>query len=452
MWKIQSINPYNGELNAEVELYTAEQITEIIDTADTAFQAWRNTSFDERKALFHTLADNIEKDIDECARLQTIEMGMLLSDSKAAMQWTANLIRWFADNTERVLWKTEFQTSEGHKGTEMYDPIGVIFGIAPWNFPFNQLLRAGVPNMLAWNTQIYKHASNVPLCAQKIHDLFIDSGFPVGVYTNVFMSSAHSEHVISNPKIAWVNLTGWERAGSAVGGLCGKYIKPCVLELGWNDAFIVANTTNLDAIIEQAVLGRLRNGGQACNGSKRFVVLEKDYEEFCEKYTKGMQSFVSGDPLDASTQLQPLADESAAKEIENQVNEAVKSGAKLLTGGKRNGCFYEATVLADVNPTVSSFDVEIFGPVASIIKSSSIEESIQIANNSSFGLSSVVFWDDTEELKNIAKQIQCGIVYINARASSKASIPFGGIKKSGIWKENWPEGLKAFTNKKVILY
>ena len=455
MKTIRSINPYSGEKNGEVELFSAEKLTEIIDTAHSAFESWKNTSFEQRKKLFYALAENIEKDIDECARLQTVEMGMLLSDSKAGLQSTANLIRWFADNAQNILGEKEFETSEGFKGMQMHDPLGVIFGIAPWNFPFNQLLRAAVPNMLAGNTQIYKHASNVPLCAQKIEDLFIASGFPKGVYTNLFMSSSLSEHIISNPKIAGVNLTGGERAGSAVGALAGKYIKPAVLELGGNDAFIVAETDNLDAIIDQAVLGRLRNGGQACNGSKRFVVLDKYYDEFCEKYAQKMSEVKLWDPSDESTQLQPLANQSSVKEVQDQVQRSIAAGAKLLTGGKpadMQGTFYEATVLADVTPEIPSFNEEIFGPVASIIRSSNLEESIQIANNSDFGLSAVIFWDDENQIREIAKSVTGGIIYINSRASSKASIPFGWVKKSWIWKENGPEWLKAFTNKKVILY
>lgn len=455
MKTIQSINPYNWEINGEVELFSAEKITEIIDDAHKAFLSWKDTSFQHRKELFYKLAENIEKDIDECAKLQTIEMWMLLSDSKAWLQGTANLIRWFADNAQDILWKKEFVTSEGFKGMQMHDPLGVIFGIAPWNFPFNQLLRAAVPNMLAGNTQIYKHASNVPLCAQKIEDLFVKSGFPKWVYTNLFMSSSLSEHVISNPKIAGVNLTGGERAGSAVGSLAGKYIKPAVLELGGNDAFIVADTDNLDYIIEQAVLGRLRNGGQACNGSKRFVVLDKYYDEFCEKYAQKMSAVKLWDPSNPETQLQPLANQASIDEVDDQVQRSIQAGAKLLTGWKpadMQWAFYQATVLADVTPDIPSFQEEIFGPVASIIKSSSLEESVEIANNSEFGLSAVIFWDDDEQIKSIAQRLTGGIIYLNQRASSKASIPFGWVKKSGIWKENGPEWLKAFTNKKVILY
>lgn len=454
MSKIQSINPYNWELNWEVELFTSEQVDTIIDTAHNAYLEWKDTTFDERKVLFHKFADELEKDIDECARLQTIEMWMLYSDSKAWLQVTADLIRWFADNTEDILWDKRFETSQWFTWTEKYDSLWVIFGIAPWNFPFNQLLRAAVPNILAWNTQLYKHASNVPLCAWKIQELFDKAGFKKWIYSNLYVSSSLSEHIISNKKVAGINLTWGERAWSAVWSLAGKYIKPSVLELWWNDAFVVCDTNNLDSIVEKAVMWRLRNGGQACNGSKRFIVLEKHYDEFCEKFTKKMESKIMWDPLDSSTQVQPLANLSAIKEVESQVQKAIETWAKLLTGGKRkteNSCFYLPTVLADVTPDVSSFHEEIFGPVASVIKSRDLEHSIELANNSDFWLSAVVFWDNKEQITKVAHRLTWGIIYLNQTASSKASIPFWWVKKSWIWKENWPEWLKAFTNKKVIM-
>lgn len=454
MSKIQSINPYNWELNWEAELFTESEIDILIDKAHNAYQEWKDTTFDERKKLFHTLADELENDIDECARLQTIEMGMLYTDSKAWLKVTADLIRWFADNHEEILWDRRFETTQWFTGIEKYDSLWVIFWVAPWNFPFNQLLRAAVPNILAGNTQLYKHASNVPLCAQKIEELFLSAGFPEWVYTNLYVSSRLSEYIISNPKIAWVNLTWWERAWSSVWSLCWKYIKPCVLELGWNDAFIVCDTNNLDKVVEQAVNGRLRNGWQACNGSKRFIVLDTYYDEFCEKFVQWMKSSVMWDPLDSSTTLQPLANEKAVEEVHNQVQKSIESWAKLLLWWKKVTTwwtFYETTVLADVTPGVTSFHEEIFWPVASIIKSSSLEESIRLANNSEFWLSAVVFWDDEKQIRDVAHKLIGWIIYLNSTASSKASIPFGWVKKSWFWKENWPEWLRAFTNKKIIM-
>ena len=453
MLKLQSINPFTEELNSEFETLEAYQVDSIIEKAHETFKTWKHTSFSYRKELFLKLADVLENDIDICSRLETAEMGMLNHVSKAWLLKTANLIRWFANNFEEILKEKEYET-EWLRVKEMYDPIWVIFWIAPWNFPFNQLLRAAVPNILAWNTQIYKHSSNVPMVAIKIQELFEKAGFPKWVYTNVFVSSSLSEHIISNKYIAWVNLTGSEAAGSSVGSLAGKYLKPSVLELGWNDAFIILENSDLDKVIELAVNGRVRNGWQACNASKRFLVPENMYEIFLEKYKISMESLIVWDPMDEKTQLQPLCSPKAIKDMENQVARAIYSGARLITWWKRvdrKWFFFEATILADVTPSVSSFNEEIFGPVSSVMKYKSIEEAIEFANGTDFWLSAVVIGNDENEAIKIWKKLDWGMIFINMIAWSRASLPFGGVKKSGYWKENWPDGLKAFTNKKVIV-
>lgn len=453
MAKLQSINPFTEELNGEFETLEAYQVNEIIEKAHETYKTWKHTSFLYRKELFLKLADVLEDDIDACSRLETAEMGMLNHVSKAWLLKTANLIRWFANNFEEILKEREYET-EWLRVKEMYDPIWVIFWVAPWNFPFNQLLRAAVPNILAWNTQIYKHSSNVPMIAIKIEELFEKAGFPKWVYTNVFVSSSLSEYIISNKYIAWVNLTGSEAAGSAVGALAWKYLKPSVLELGWNDAFIVLENSDLDKVIELALNGRVRNGWQACNASKRFLVPENMYQIFLEKYKIAMESLIIWDPMDEKTQLQPLSSEKAIKDMENQVARAISSGARLITWWKkvdRKWFFFEATILADVTPSVSSFNEEIFGPVASVMKYKSIEEAIDFANGADFWLSAVVVGNDEKEAIEIWKKLDWGMIFINMIAWSRASLPFGWVKKSGYWKENWPDGLKAFTNKKVIV-
>lgn len=453
MAKLQSINPFTEDLNWEFEMLEAYQVDELIEKAHETYKTWKHTSFLYRKELFLKLADLLEDYIDACSRLETAEMGMLNHVSKAWLLKTANLIRWFANNFEEILKEREYET-EWLRVKEMYDPIWVIFWVAPWNFPFNQLLRAAVPNILAWNTQIYKHSSNVPMVAIKIQELFEKAGFPKWVYTNVFVSSSLSEYIISNKYIAWVNLTGSEAAGSAVGALAWKYLKPSVLELGWNDAFIVLENSDLDKVIELAVNGRVRNGWQACNASKRFLVPENMYQIFLEKYKIAMESLIIWDPMDEKTQLQPLSSEKAIKDMENQVARAIKTWARLITWWKRldrKWFFFEATILADVTPAVSSFNEEIFGPVASVMKYKSIEEAIEFANGTDFWLSAVVVWNDEKEAIEIWKKLDWGMIFINMIAWSRASLPFGWVKKSGYWKENWPDGLKAFTNKKVIV-
>lgn len=454
MATLKSINPYTEELNWEFPIFSEHEMNSKIDLAHEAYLKWKKVPKSEKKNLFLNLAKIIEDDISEIAKLQTIEMWMLYKESVLWLKWTVSLIRWFSENFEEILKEEEFETM-WMKVKNQYDPIWVIFWIAPRNLPYNQVLRAAVPNILAWNTTIYKHSSNVPMIAMKIEELFLKAGFPVWIYTNFPIPSSFSEKVLANKKVVWVNLTGSENAWKAVWSLAWFNIKPSVLELGWNDAFVVCNTSNLDSIVDFAVLWRMRNWWQTCNSSKRFIVLEKYYDEFCEKLAKKMSKLLVWDPMDEKTQVQPLVSKQAILEIEEQVSKSVNSWAKLLTGGKiidRKWFFFEPTVLADVKSSVYSYDEEIFWPVSSVIKSNSLEESIKIANDSSFWLSACVFWDNEKEILEVASEIEAWMIFLNKTAASKASLPFGWVKKSWYWKENWEEWLKVFTNKKVIIY
>lgn len=453
MTKLQSINPFTEELNAEFDLISREELSEKIDTAHRAFLEWKKTPNSRKKELMLKLADTIEAEQDELAKIETKEMWMLYSFSFAWLTKTANLIRWFANNFENILKSEEFETN-GLKVQTQYDPLWVIYWIAPWNFPFNQVLRAAVPNILAWNTTIYKHASNTPIAWAKIEELFLKAWFPVWIYQNLFVLPSESEYILSRKEVAWVNLTGSEWAGSAIWALAGKYLKPSVLELWWNDAFIVLKTDNIKKVAEEAIKARISNNWQKCNSSKRFIILEKYYEDFCKysvEYTKTLKIW---DPMQAETQIWPMAKEFLLNEIDSQVQKTVKEWAKLLIWGKRidrKWYFYEPTILADVTPEMTSYKEEIFGPVASIIKVKDVDEAIELANKSDFGLCWAVYWDDSEEILEAAKRIETWMVFLNKPAASQASLPFGWVKKSGYWKENWPEWLKAFTNKKVIV-
>ena len=454
MTTIKSINPYNGDVNAEFELLTDEQINEKIKIANNAYLEWSKTSFDYRRKMFHKLADVIEADLEEYAKLQTIEMWMLYKNSVWWLKATANLIRWFADNAEKVLWEKSWEEC-WMKGKYVYDSLWVIYWIWPWNFPYNQVLRAAVPNILAGNTTVYKHASNVPMCAKQIEDFFKKAGFPEGVYTNLFISSSKSELIISNKFIRWVNLTGSEQAGSVVWSLAWKYLKPSVLELWWNDPMLLLDHTNTKEMVAKTQACRLIDSGQRCNSSKRFIILEKHYDEFVEELKKYVENLKIWDPMDISTQVQPLPKKSSIETVDKQVKQSIKDWARLVTWWKiiweRNN-FYAPTILADVKKWMTCYDEEIFWPVFSIIKSKNIEESIKIANDSEYWLSAVVYWDDIEQCREVAMQLQWWMIFINQPAKSQAHLPFGWVKKSWYWKENWAEGLKAFTNKKVIIY
>jgi succinate-semialdehyde dehydrogenase/glutarate-semialdehyde dehydrogenase len=295
----------------------------------------------------------------------------------------------------------------------------------------------------------------VPMCAQQIEDFFIKAGFPEWIYANLFMSSSQSELVISHKHVRGVNLTGGERAGSAVGSLAGKYLKPSVLELGWNDAFVVADHSDTKQMVAEAVACRIANGGQKCNSSKRFIVMERYYDSFVEEMQKYMKSMKLWNPMDADTQIPPMARLDLVDEIHEQVQRSVMDGARLVCWGNKAGSrgeYYKGTVLADVKPGIASYNEEVFGPVASIIKSKDLEDSVRIANDSDFALSACVYWDDETQCKDIAEKLEGWMIFINAWAGSKPHLPFGWPKKSWYGKENGPEGLRAFTNKKVIVY
>ena len=453
---LRSINPFTEEVNTTFETISDRELNEKIELAHNAYLSWKETSFEERKNLFYKLAEVIEVDIENSAKLQTLEMGMLLSASKTWMQATANLIRWFADNAEKVLGDEEFDIDGAH-WKFVHDPLGVIYGVAPWNFPFNQVLRAAVPNILAGNTQVYKHASNVPMCAEQIEKWFLEAGFPVWVYNNIYISSSSSEMILEHKYVRGMNLTGGEKAGRVLGALAGKNLKPSVLELGGNDAFIVMETTKLDEVVDWAITWRMRNGWQACTASKRFIVLEKHYEEFCEKFAQKMSELKLWDPMLEETELQPICQESACDEVHKQVEESISDGAKLVTWWKKiaiNGkwFFYAPTLLKDVTPDMYSFHEEIFGPVASVIKAQDVDHAIELANMIDLGLWGCIFWDNHDDLVAVAEKIETGMMFLNQTVSSKAMLPFGGVKKSGYGKENGPEWLRAFTSKKVILY
>ena len=457
MSTFDSINPYTLEKNWTFTRHTNDELDTIIQTAHEAYLDWKKTSFSHRQQLFLKLADIMDEHRNEICRLTTIEMWMLQNMSQSILASSANLTRRFANNGERILSDEDF-FYDNIDGKYKYDPLWVIYWIAPRNFPYNQVLRAALANIMAGNTTIYKHASNVPLCAAKIEELFDLAWFPKGIYTNIYISWSQSEQIISNPLVQWVNITAGEAAGSIVWWLAGKYLKPSVLELWGNDPFVLLDHKDTKTFAAHAIACRITKWGmwgQRCNSSKRFIVMEKHYDKFIEYMKLHLESLKWWDPFDDKTDFPPIATSKLLKEIHDQVTRSIADGARLVTGGEilwDHGQFYAPTLLADVTPEMTSFREEVFGPVASVIKSKSIEESIALANNSEFGLSATVRWDDIDQLKEVADQLIWGMIFINNPAGSKASLPFGGVRKSGYGKENGPEWLRAFTNKKAVVY
>jgi succinate-semialdehyde dehydrogenase / glutarate-semialdehyde dehydrogenase len=453
-WFLRSINPYTQQENAVFPIYTDEQVDAAIARAQHAFLSWKNTPLAERAALCSRLAELLHERGDEYAALETKEMGRLYWVARQGMLGTVQLIQRYAENAHEYL-RDEPITTEWLTWHMQYDPLGVIYGIAPWNFPFNQLLRAAIPNILAGNTQLYKHASNVPLCLQAIQDLFDDAGFPDGVFVQLRCASHQSERIIAHPAVQWVNITGSEQAWSAIGALAWKYLKRSVLELGGNDAFIVLDYTRIDDIVQAAAQCRLSNGGQRCNASKRFIIQQQHYDVFVDAFGKYMASHRVWDPMDPMTQVPPMSSRSLIEEIDRQVQQTLQQWARLITGWyciDKERLLYAPTVLADVTPAMTSYQEELFGPVASVIKADDLDHAIVLANQSDFGLSAVVYGTDPQQCRAVARKLDGWMIFINQPAWSKASLPFGWVRKSWYGKENGPEGLRSFTNKKAVVY
>ena len=380
-------------------------------------------------------------------------MGMPISDAPGDVSKSIGTIKYFRDNAEKLLASKVFDEG-GAKGRIIYEPLGVLYCVTPWNFPFNQVIRSTIPNIIAGNTVLVKHASNVPQAAIALEAAFLEAGFPEGIYTNLLIPSSFSESIIAHRAIVGVTLTGGDKAGRVIGSLAGKYLKPSVLELGGSDPFLVLDNNRMDEIVKAAISGRMSNCGQKCNSSKRFIVLEKYYEEFCQKFAKGMSELVIGDPMDPATKVGPVAKEEMIDEMTEQVADSIKAGARLLTGGvrlDRPGFFFAPTVLADTKPGVRVFDEEVFGPVAPVAVARNIEELIELANASRYGLGCSIFGDDRAQIEQVMNRIEAGNIAVNKVVTSYAFLPYGGIKDAGYGKELGERGIKTFMNEKVIV-
>lgn len=451
---ILSTNPYTQEITKTYEVMDWDHVESKINQAHDAFHARKKTSFEERKQLMNSLAKIMQEQFEDLAKLDTQEMGMLYKDAKGDITKSASNITYFAENAETLLAPKSFNQND-LKGEIIYQPKGVIFSVMPRNYPFNQVLRSAIPNIMAGNVVLMKHASNVPQIAEKIEQLFIKAGFPNGVYTNLFLPHEFTEKIIAHPLVIGTNVTGSESIGKQIGSLAGKYLKPSILELGGNDSFIVLETTDLDAIIKQAIKGRFSNYGQKCNSSKRFIVIQSMYDQFCEKFTAAVDQLIVGDPMNDLTDIGPLAKASAVKDIDEQVKQSISKWAILLTGGQPWSVFgpnfYLPTVLKDVVQGMKVFDEEVFGPVAPIIKAKDLNDIIRLANQSVYGLWCSIFGDNKEDKEYIAQNIEVSNAFIDKVVTSYAFLPYGWIKNTWYGKELSEHGLKAFMNEKIIV-
>jgi len=449
---IQSVNPATGDIIETYDALNDASVQEKLEKSQRAYESWKNTSMEDRGAHMRNIAQKIRDNQEVYAQLLTSEMGKTITQARAEVEKCASNFDHYADASQEYLQSRVVET-EASESYVSYEPLGVILNVMPWNFAFWQALRMAAPILMAGNTIVLKHASNVPGSALAMEALMLDAGLPEGVYQALLITSSQVESVIANDIVKGVSLTGSEYAGTQVGKQAGEAIKPVVLELGGSDPSIVLEDADLDAHLETIATSRLMNNGQSCIGSKRFIVHAAIYDEFVERMKNIFESYVQGDPTKDDTMIGPVVSESALEELQKQIKESVEKGAKIMTGGNRmgdTGFYLEPTILVDVSKVVPSYHEEIFGPVASIIKVDSDEEAIKVANDTRFGLGASLYTQDMEKAKRLIPQIQAGCVFVNQLVKSDPRLPFGGIKKSGVGRELSAEGSRAFTNTKTV--
>ncbi len=449
---IATTNPATGELIRVFDPNSSAEVDAKLQKAHEAFLAHRRTSFADRAAKMRKAAEILEKEKDRWARLMTLEMGKTLKSAGEEALKCALGCRYYADNAEKIL-ADEAVASNAGKSFVAFQPLGVVLAVMPWNFPFWQVFRFAAPALMAGNGGLLKHASNVPQCALAIEEILCRAGFAEGEFQTLLIESSQVARVIDDPRVAAATLTGSEPAGRQVASQCGKQIKRTVLELGGSDPFIVMPSANLAETALSAVKARCINNGQSCIAAKRFIVHDSIYAEFERRFVEGMQALKVGDPMAAATDIGPLATAQIVGELDDQVQRAVAGGGRLLTGGKRisgPGNFYEPTALGEVPKSCPVYYEEIFGPVAMLFRVSGIEEAIEVANDSDFGLGASVWTNDSSEIARFTADIEAGAVFVNGPVASDPRLPFGGIKNSGYGRELSSFGIREFCNIKTV--
>ena len=447
--EFKSINPYNG---LQVGLYTSighNELVEKLDRSRVAFESWRKVSLSERCKLIARAGQVLRDNEEEYARMITLEMGKPISESRSEVNKCAWVCDYYAENAETFL-SVETIATDASQSFVRHDHIGSVLAIMPWNFPFWQVFRFAAPTLTAGNTGLLKHAPNVFGCAQLIEEVFEKAGFPNDVFQNLIIHHDQTEKIIAHDTVKAVTLTGSERAGSAVAEIAGKHIKKTVLELGGNNAFIVWNDADIDKAVKTAVSARMLNCGQSCIAAKRFILLEDIYDEFVSKFTDSVRRLNSGDPLNETTKVGPLARKDLADQLNEQVLKSVKSGAKLLLGGNQRECYHEPTILGNVQPGMPAFDEETFGPLAAMIKAKDIHHAFSLSQKSKYGLGVTVCTNDIEKAIGFADKVSDGAYFINELVKSDPRLPFGGTKKSGYGRELARDGILEFVNRKTV--
>lgn len=450
----QSFNPATGKLVKSFDELTDKQLEAKLVKAATCFETWRRKSYAERAVVIAKAATLLHEQADAFAHIMTLEMGKRISEARGEVEFSSNILAYYAKNAEKFLAPVKLHPSLG-EGHMENGPIGLVFCVEPWNFPYYQLARVAGPHLMAGNVLLVKHAGIVPQCAIAFEKLLLDAGAPPGLYTNLLISHDQSDAVVDDPRVKGVALTGSVAAGRSIAARAGKNLKPSSMELGGSDAFIVLEDADMEHTIKWAVWGRMYNTGQTCCAAKRFIVVEKLADKFLEKFQAALRALKAGDPMDEKTTMGPLSSEQALVDLLKQVKGAVSHGAKLLMGGKRvdrPGSYMEPTILTDIKPENPAFREEFFGPVALFFRVKDEDAAVALANDSDFGLGGSFYTKDVARGKRVASRIETGMMFVNNISWSDAELPFGGIKDSGYGRELGDMGIHEFVNKKLVRY
>jgi succinate-semialdehyde dehydrogenase/glutarate-semialdehyde dehydrogenase len=449
---IESRNPATGALLASYPPLEPAAVRERLERASEAFRSWKRTSFAERARILTRAAERLESDSAALARLMTLEMGKLIGAARDEALKCARGCRYYAAQSAALLAEEDVHT-EASRSFVRYEPMGAVFAIMPWNFPYWQVFRFAAPALMAGNVVLLKHAPNVPQCALAIEALFADAGLPAGVFQTLLIEVDQVPAILDDPRVHAVTLTGSDRAGRDVAARAGRALKKSVLELGGSDPFIVMPSADLDLAVATAVKARMINTGQSCIAAKRFIVHERIAGEFSARFVAAMAALRIGDPLDPATDVGPMARQDLVDTVAAQVQDAVARGARLLTGGAqlaREGCYFPPTVLAGVPRDARACREEVFGPVAAIFTVADIDAAIALANDTPYGLGASVWTTSTAERDRFVDELDAGLVFVNAMVASDPRLPFGGIKMSGYGRELGALGIREFVHAKTV--
>jgi succinate-semialdehyde dehydrogenase/glutarate-semialdehyde dehydrogenase len=450
---IATTNPATGKVEQTYTAHTDTEVDLAIAKSVVAFEQLKDTTLEQRAVWIHKAADLLESDAPHFGRLMTLEMGKPLDQAVAEAKKCATACRYYADNAADIMADEIVETGRT-KSFRRILPLGPVLAVMPWNYPFWQVVRFAAPALMAGNTSLLKHASNVPQCALALEELFTRAGFPEGCFQTLLISGRKVERVLRDPRVVAATLTGSEPAGASVASICGDEIKPTLLELGGSDAFIVMPSADIEKAVQTGVDARTKNNGQSCIAAKRFIIHADIYDDVRNKLAEKFDALIVGNPMTDGTDIGPLVDDAAVEELTSQVENALAQGAQRVTGATaidKAGSWFLPGIIENITPDMDAYAQEMFGPVAMLFKVENLSEAIALANDSSFGLGSAIFTKDETEMEQAFSQIEAGSTFVNTMTASDPRLPFGGIKRSGYGRELAREGLLTFCNVKTCV-